>query len=451
MNKPHYSYKDTVAIGFMLFALFFGAGNLIFPPALGQAAGNHFWPAIIGFLLTGVGLPLLGVLAIGLSGHDHLQSMANKINPTFSLIFTVILYLSLGPFFAIPRTGTVSYEIAVTPFLPEVSGGFNVGLLIYSIVFFIIVGWLSLNPSKIVDRIGKVMTPLLLISLLILLIATLFNPLDKQMKPIGDYIDNAFFKGFQEGYLTMDTLASFVFGIIVINAIKYKGVTDKKKIAKATIKAGLLSSSCLAAIYLGLAYLGTTTNYAAGEANNGPAILTFAANNHFAILGNIILGFAILFACITTAIGLISSCASYFSDMFPRYSYKTLVIVFTIFSAAVANIGLNQLITISVPVLTMLYPLAIVLIFLTFADPLFKERVDVYRWSLLLTGLVSIVDGIKAAGVPAENLYEFFGQYLPLFNAGMGWLIPALIGAVIGYAISFARTSDSTSLKEANQ
>lgn len=451
MNKSHYTYKDTVAIGLMLFALFFGAGNLIFPPALGQAAGTHFWPAIIGFLLTGVGLPLLGVLAIGLSGHDHLQSMANKINPTFSLIFTVILYLSIGPFFAIPRTGTVSYEIAVAPFLPKMSGGFNLGLLIYSIVFFVIVGWLSLNPSKIVDRVGKVMTPILLVSLLILLVATLANPINHPLKPIGDYVDNAFFKGFQEGYLTMDTLASLVFGIIVINAIKLKGVTSKTKIAAATIKSSLLSASCLGAIYLGLAYLGTTTNYAAGKANNGPAILTFAANNHFAVLGNVILGLAILFACLTTAIGLITSCASYFSKMFPRFSYKTLALVFTVFSAAVANIGLNQLIAISVPVLTAIYPLAIVLIFLTFAEPLFKGRVDVYRCSLLLTGLASIIDGMKAAGVPAQGLYDFIGQYLPLFNAGMGWLVPALIGAIIGYAVSFARTSDSTSLKEANQ
>ena len=179
------STGEMVAIGLMLFALFFGAGNLIFPPALGQAAGTNFWPAIIGFLLTGVGLPLLGVLAIGLSGHDHLQSMANKINPVFSLVFTVILYLSIGPFFAIPRTGTVSYEIGIAPFLPESTGGFDIGLLIYTIVFFVIVGWLSLNPSKIVDRVGKLMTPLLLIALLILLVATFVNPLDQPSAPIG--------------------------------------------------------------------------------------------------------------------------------------------------------------------------------------------------------------------------------------------------------------------------
>lgn len=437
------SNKEIVAIGLMLFALFFGAGNLIFPPALGQASGTNFWPAIIGFLLTGVGLPLLGVLAIGLSGHDHLQSMANKINPTFSLVFTVVLYLSIGPFFAIPRTGTVSYEIAVAPFLDNMSGGFNIGLFIYSIVFFVIVGWLSLNPSKIVDRVGKLMTPVLLVALLIIIIATFINPLDKPMTPIGDYVDNSFFKGFQEGYLTMDTLASLVFGIIVINAIKDNGISDKKRIASSTIKAGVIASGSLGFIYLGLGFLGSTTNYAAGEANNGPAILTFAAAEHFAAFGNIILGLAILFACLTTAIGLITSCASYFSNMFPRFTYKQLAIGFTIFSAAVANIGLNQLITISVPVLVAIYPLAIVLIFLTFAEPLFKGRVEVYRWSLLLTGITSIVDGLAAAGVPLDAVYGFFGEYIPLYSAGMGWLLPAIIGAIIGYGISFTRTSQS--------
>jgi LIVCS family branched-chain amino acid:cation transporter len=374
--------------------------------------------------------------------------MANKINPTFSLVFTVILYLSIGPFFAIPRTGTVSYEIAVAPFLNDMSGGFNIGLLIYSIVFFVIVGWLSLNPSKIVDRVGKLMTPVLLLFLLIIIIATFVNPLDKPLAPTGNYVDTSFFKGFQEGYLTMDTLASLVFGIIVINAIKAKGITDKKRIASATIKSGLIAAVCLGFIYLGLGYLGSTTNFAAGEANNGPAILTFAASEHFATYGNIILGFAILFACLTTAIGLITSCASYFSNMFPRFTYKQLAIGFTIFSAAVANIGLSQLISISVPVLVAIYPLAIVLIFLTFAEPLFKGRMEVYRWSLLLTGITSVVEGLAAAGVPLDAVYTFFGQYVPLFSAGMGWLLPALIGAIIGYGISFTRTS--TTLNNVN-
>lgn len=437
---------EVVAIGLMLFALFFGAGNLIFPPALGQASGTNFWPAIIGFLLTGVGLPLLGVLAIALSGHDHLQSMANKINPVFSLVFTVILYLSIGPFFAIPRTATVSYEIGIAPFF----GSSPIVLLIYSIIFFVIVGWLSLNPAKIVDRVGKLMTPVLLIFLLILLIATFVNPINQPSAPISDYIDNAFFKGFQEGYLTMDTLASLVFGIIVINAIKAKGVTEKKKIAGFTIKSSFIAAACLGLIYLGLGYLGSTTNFAAGQPNNGPAILTESAAVHFGLYGNIVLGLAILFACLTTAIGLISSCASYFQSIFPRFTYKQLAIGFTVFSAAVANIGLNQLITISVPVLVAIYPIAIVLIFLTFAEPLFKGRMEVYRYSLLLTGIFSIIDGLKAAGVPLQGLYDTLGDFLPMFSAGMGWLLPALVGAILGYIISFVRPASGEQLKKAN-
>ncbi|MFZ0446807.1 MAG: branched-chain amino acid transport system II carrier protein [Bacillus sp. (in: firmicutes)] len=446
MSSNKMSTGEMVAIGLMLFALFFGAGNLIFPPALGQAAGTNFWPAIIGFLLTGVGLPLLGVLAIGLSGHNHLQSMANKINPVFSVVFTVILYLSIGPFFAIPRTATVSYEIGITPFF----GSSPVVLLIYSIIFFVIVGWLSLNPAKIVDRVGKLMTPVLLIFLLILLIATFVNPINQPSEPLGSYIDNSFFKGFQEGYLTMDTLASLVFGIIVINAIKAKGISDKRSIATITIKSSLIAAACLGIIYLGLGYLGSTTNFAAGEANNGPVILTESAAVHFGLYGNIVLGLAILFACLTTAIGLITSCASYFSSMFPRFTYKQLAIGFTIFSAAVANIGLDQLITISVPVLVAIYPLAIVLIFLTFAEPLFKGRMEVYRYSLLLTGIFSIIDGLKAAGVPLQGLYDTLGEVLPMFSAGMGWLLPALVGAIIGYIISFTRPTSGEQLKEAN-
>jgi branched-chain amino acid:cation transporter, LIVCS family len=446
MNSQKISNKELIAIGLMLFALFFGAGNLIFPPALGQAAGTNVWPAIIGFLLTGVGLPLLGVLAIGLSGHDDVQSLGNKINPTFSLVFTVLLYLTIGPFFAIPRTATVSFEVGVLPFIGELPSGFNYYLLIFTVIYFAVVLWLSLNPTKIVDRVGKILTPILLIAIFALLIKTFINPLDSSMDPTEAYASGAFFKGFQEGYLTMDTLASFVFGIIVINAIKDKGLVKKGQIASATVKAGLIAAAVLSIIYLGLAYLGATTNHGAGVANNGGTILSFAANAQFGSFGKVILGLAIAFACLTTSIGLVTACASYFNKIMPRYSYKTLAVVFSIFSAVVANFGLSQLITFSVPVLVILYPIAMVLIFLTFAEPLFKGRVAVYQWSLVFTGVFAIIDGLKAASIPLEGLYNTLSQYLPLFNAGMGWLVPAIVGAIIGYAISFIRTQPA--LKE---
>lgn len=316
MTSKKISFKDTLAIGLMLFSLFFGAGNLIFPPALGQAAGNNLWPAITGFLITGVGLPLLGVLAIGLSGSNDAQSLARRVHPVFALVLTVVTNLTIGPLFAIPRTGAVAYEIGIRPFLPDDAGIYSIGLFIYTIIFFTVTYWLALNPKKMVDRVGKLLTPMLLFVLALLLVKTLIQPLGAAQVPLGDYTGNPFIKGFQEGYLTMDTLASIVFGIIVINAIKDKGVTGTKEIARVCTGAGLIAAGCLALIYVSLSYLGATSVGTIGQAANGGIILSKVANLHFGSFGNVVLGIAITFACLTTSIGLVSSCAAFFAKFF---------------------------------------------------------------------------------------------------------------------------------------
>lgn len=224
-NKVPSSF--IVVIGFMLFALFFGAGNLIFPPMLGQSAGMNIWSANAGFLVTGVGLPLLGVLALGFSGKDDLQSLASRVHPVFGIVFTTILYLAIGPLFAMPRTGNVSFEIGVKPFLPEDPG--PLPLLIFTIIFFTVSCLLSLNPAKIVEIVGKVLTPIKLTFIGILVVVAFVNPIGDFEAPAEHYMVQPFFNGFREGYLTMDTLASFVFGIIIINAIKEKGAKTKNK------------------------------------------------------------------------------------------------------------------------------------------------------------------------------------------------------------------------------
>lgn len=176
------SKKDLIAVGFMLFALFFGAGNMIFPPALGQAAGENVWIAIAGFLITGVGLPVLAVSAIAKTGSD-LQQLASRVHPVFGVIFTTIMYLAIGPFFGIPRTGTVSFEIGVTPFLPETADR-SIMLAAYTVIYFIVSLWLALNPSKLVDRIGKLLTPLLLIGLTLFFIKSVWTPMREDRKSV---------------------------------------------------------------------------------------------------------------------------------------------------------------------------------------------------------------------------------------------------------------------------
>lgn len=223
--KATLSTKDTVIIGFMLFALFFGAGNMIYPPELGQYAGQNVWKAMGGFLLTGVGLPLLGIIAIALTGRDA-KGLADKAHPAFGTAFTVILYLSIGPLFAIPRTGTVSYEIGALPFLAGVPAWLS--LLLFTLAFFGITYYLALNPTKIVDRVGKVLTPIKFTIILIIIVKAILTPMGVIGTPDVSYSNGSFFKGFLEGYKTMDALASIVFGVVVINAIKGRGVTSKK-------------------------------------------------------------------------------------------------------------------------------------------------------------------------------------------------------------------------------
>lgn len=425
--------KQIIPVGLMLFALFFGAGNMIFPPFLAQQAGSSVWPAILGFLITGVGLPLLGVIAISKAG--NLEMLASRVHPIFAIIFTVALYLVIGPLFAIPRTGTVAFEIGIVPFLSESSGASKIALVIFTVIYFAITLWLSLNPTKLVDRIGKILTPALLIVLAIFAIKSFITPLGDLKAPNEVYANGPFFKGFLEGYLTMDAIASLVFGSFVVASIKDFGVADKKTITTLCIRAGIIAAAALALVYIALAWIGATSTDAIGTQENGAAILSATANVLFGSFGAIILALAIFFACLTTAIGLITSCSQYFSKLVPQVSYKGFVIIFSVFSAVIANVGLSQLISFSVPVLVFIYPLAIVLIFLSYIHKLFKGFSSVYICAIIPTGFIGLVDGLNAAGINVSGLTKAL-SILPFFEQGVGWLIPAIAGALIGYIIA---------------
>ncbi|WP_080844424.1 branched-chain amino acid transport system II carrier protein [Cytobacillus gottheilii] len=434
MKQNSLSIKQIFVIGLMLFALFFGAGNMIFPPFMGQEAGTSVWTAAFGFLITGVGLPLLAIIAIARTG--DVQTMASRVHPVFGVVFTVVMYLVIGPLFAIPRTATVSFEIGVIPFLNENVSNTIWPLLFFSAVFFILTAWLAMNPTKLVNTIGKVLTPALLAILGIIVIKAIITPLGNQGLPEDSYNDAAFFTGFIEGYLTMDTIAALVFGIIVIGSINSLGVKNQKSITKICVAAGLIAAAGLAVIYMALAYIGSTAPEAIGFQDNGGAILSATARYLFGPLGSVILAAAIVFACLTTSIGLVSSCAEYFSKLYPALSYKMIVIVFSLFSAILANAGLTQLITFSIPVLVIIYPLAIVLIVLSFFHHLFKGYSFVYVCALLPTGLISLADGLKEAGVNVSSIHNALA-FLPLFSEGLGWITPAFAGAFFGYILSF--------------
>ncbi|SEM96029.1 branched-chain amino acid:cation transporter, LIVCS family [Mesobacillus persicus] len=440
--KEKLSFSSYATIGFMLFALFFGAGNLIFPAQLGQNAGTNFWPAVTAFLITGVGLPLLGILAMSFSGSRDLQELAGRVHPAYGVFFTSLLYLTIGPFFAAPRTGTVAYEVGIAPFVSE--GFQQTGLILFTVLFFAATLVFSLYPGQIVNTVGKFLAPGLVGLIAILLLVVIFKPMGEIQAPQEAYQNGAFVKGFLEGYNTMDALASLVFGIIVIKAIRAMGVTSNKGILVSTAKSGVVAITLLGAIYVGIAYLGATSVDVVGIAATGGPVLSSAVSYYFGTIGSVFLAVMIILACLTTAIGLMISCAEYFHSLFPRFSYKTLVVLFTVVTFVIANFGLANIITFSIPVLMFLYPLAIVLMILAFMSPLFGHARLVYISTIAITFLISIFDGLKTFCnlleisyygwmVPIIDLYE---QTLPFYNEGLGWLLPALIVIILTSVIS---------------
>ncbi|MDZ5610580.1 branched-chain amino acid transport system II carrier protein [Bacillus pseudomycoides] len=435
-----------IIIGLMLFALFFGAGNLIFPPMLGQMAGKNVWIANAGFLVTGVGLPLLAITAFVFSGKNDLQSLASRVHPLFGIVFTTVLYLAIGPFYAIPRSGNVSFEIGIKSFLSNDAG--PVTLIIFTILFFTVACLLSLNPTKIIDVVGKVLTPIKLTFIGLLVVVVLVHPIGRIQAPFEGYTSHAFFKGFQEGYLTLDALVAFVFGIIIVNAIREKGATTKKQLMIVCAKATAIAATLLALIYTALSYMGASSVEKLGRLDNGAEVLAKVSDYYFSSYGAILLGLMITVACLTTSVGLITACSSFFHELFPKISYKKFAIILSVFSTLVANIGLTQLIMISIPVLMTMYPIAITLIFLTFLHSVFNGRFEVYQGSLILTFIISSFDGLHAAGIKIEIIHNFFAHFLPLYNVGLGWIIPAIIGGVCGYIFSVLRKKNTLSSGE---
>ncbi|ANU22651.1 branched-chain amino acid transport system II carrier protein [Planococcus donghaensis] len=434
MKKNALTKIDTLTLGLMLFALFLGAGNIIFPPYLGQLAGDQLILAIFGFLLTGVGLPLLGILAIAKAGGD-LQSIAGRVHPVFGIVFTLIVYLAIGPFFGIPRTATVAYEIGTAPFLPASLTESFWPLSIFTIVFFTITVLFAMNPTKLVDRIGKILTPLLIAVISMLAIKSFLTPMGSINSPVGSYDTEAFFESFLQGYLTMDAIAALVFGIVIIQSIRSKGVTDTRIILKTTAYAGFIAAIGLSTVYLSLSYIGATSVDAIGLQDNGGIIIAAASRVLYGEIGGIILSAAITFACLTTSIGLVSATAQFSFKLFPKISYMTYVLFFAIFSAFIANIGLTQLIAVSLPVLLAIYPVAIVLVMLSFIDHSFHRKPFVYILALSTTAIISIFDALRSSGIAFEQLDSIF-QFLPLFEQGIGWIFPAVITTLIGIIIA---------------
>lgn len=441
--KTKLTIRELFAVGSLLFGLFFGAGNLIFPVHMGQQAGSQSLVAVLGFIFTGVGLPLLGIAAMAASQSEGLLDMASRVGKRYARFFTCALYLTIGPFFAIPRCATTSFTVGLEPMVGLENA--RLCLLAFSAVFFAAVLLFSLRPSGILTWVGRIINPVFLALLGILIIVSFMNPMADiaAVAPDATYASGALFHGFLEGYNTMDALAALAFGITIIQVIRDLGLREPKAVAAGTFRAGVFSCLLMAVIYALTTFMGAKSRGIFAVSENGGIALAQIAGHYFGSAGQILLMLTVLLACLKTSIGLVTSCAEAFEQMFPKISYRAWAILFSLFPLLISNVGLTTLISWSLPVLRLLYPLAITLILLSLFGRLFRYDRAVFVSVTAFTFAAAFIDFLAQLpdALHMDEAIHALARCLPLSSIGLGWACPALAGLVIGLVIRGARAA----------
>ncbi len=391
--KKELERKERVLIGFTLFSMFFGAGNLIFPPLVGIQAGTSAVPAMAGLLISAVGLPILGVAAVAKCG--GLDRLAGRVHPAFASVFTLLIYVMIGPGLAIPRTASTSFEMAAAPFLGAVGTVSRpLVMAIYSLLFFTLAFLFALRPDRLKDMLGKIMTPALLALIAVIFAGCLFGDQTAAAAPTAGYERLAAVKGFVEGYQTMDTIAALNFGIVIAMNIQGMGVKRDGDVARETIKAGGIAGVLLAAVYSCLAYVGVAASGLGQPVTNGADVLTLVVHRLFGTAGTVIIALIFFIACLNVCTGLLSCCSEYFCQAFPRLGYRGWLGLFAAVSLVVSNAGLDAIIRVSAPALSMIYPVAIALIVLAFLPGKLKENRLLYRITVTVVAVWSVGSGV---------------------------------------------------------
>lgn len=420
----------TLVTGLMLFALFFGAGNLIFPPVLGASAGDRLPAVMAGFLITGVLLPLVAVIAVSTSG-EGILGLARRVGGRFGAVAPAAVYLSIGPLYAIPRVVTVAYELATRPVLELLGAAPDWWTLpVHAAGFLVVSVLIALRPSRLADRVGRWLTPALLVLIAVLCVATIAGDDVVERAASGPYAAAPFSTGLTQGYLTMDVLAATVFGIVVIQTLRSRGIGSTGRVVRATAAAGGIAATLLAAVYIGLAMIGARTG---GAADDGTALLRSAASSALGPAGVIVFAAIVILACLTTSVGLLSAWAGYAYATLPRTTFSRHLIAGAGCALILSNLGLAVIIRIVAPLTLLLYPITITLVAATILDVVAPGRLrTAYTWPVAVAGVLGLVSALAEAGWDAPSaLLARSGAW----NGSTGWIAPTLLALVLGAAL----------------
>ncbi|MBI9035685.1 MAG: branched-chain amino acid transport system II carrier protein [Bacteroidales bacterium] len=412
--------KDVIVVGLALFAIFFGAGNLIFPPLLGLISGDDWLVGTLGFLLSDTTLALLGIIAVAIvpGGFDGL---GNKVGPVFSKVLGVTIMLTLGPLLALPRTGAVTHEMGILPLLSSAPLWLVTGLYFLGSMVFVF------DQKGVMDKIGKWLTPALLLSLLAIIVAGIFFPISD---PLPASIPSVFGNGFISGYQTVDGICSIILARIIVNTLEEKGYVKARQKVIMTILSGIIAMGLISLVYTGLIYLGASSVSIAPADVSRTGLFVLIVNNLLGSAGTVMISIAVILACFTTAIGLTATTGAYFYHISKgKVSYKFTVVAVTIISLLIANLGVESIVRFSGPVLMMLYPPVIILILSALIDRFALSRVY-YRTAVYTALLMSVPAMLSAFGFPLSGMDHVLAR-LPLASYELGWLLPS-------FALGFA-------------
>ncbi|NJW38677.1 branched-chain amino acid transport system II carrier protein [Streptococcus suis] len=437
--------KKGALTGLLLFGMFFGAGNLIFPPALGVLSGENFWPAILGFVVSGVGIAVVALIVGTLNPKGYVHEISRKISPLFATVYLVALYLAIGPFFAIPRTATTSFEVGIAPLLGNANTA--LWLLIFTANYFVAAYLIALKPSKILDTIGRILTPVFAILIVILVVLGIVKYGSTNPLPAAESYTagRAFGTGFIEGYNTLDALAAVAFSVVAVNTLKQLGFSSKKEYVLTIWSVGAVVALAFSALYIGLAFLGNhfpvPADVLASDTNKGVYILSQATQAIFGPSAQIFLAAMVIVTCFTTTAGLIVSTGEFFAERFPKFSYKVYATVFTLIGFGIANLGLSKIIAFSIPVLLVLYPITICIVLITIVNkfvPLSKPGMQLTIGVVTVLSLVEVLAGQFGW----SGISNLIGA-LPFAGQSLSWLMPAVVGILLSLFLPNKQTSES--------
>lgn len=416
--------KDVIILGFALFAMFFGAGNLIFPPFLGVISGSNWLIGFGGFILSDVGLALLAIIAAA-KCNGEVDKVLSRSGKKLGIMLGSAIMICLGPLLAIPRTAATTFEMGISPLFD----GFSP--VLFSIIFFAMTFILTIKPSKVVDVIGQFLTPALLIALGVLIIMGIISPLGEINTNIIS--ENLFAEGVKQGYQTMDALGAVALSTVIISSLSNKGYKEENQKIKLTLKAGIVAAIGLILVYGGLTYLGATVSTMYGQDVVKTTLIVEITESLLGKPGKVILAIIVMLACLTTAIGLTSATAQFFEKTTNgKLKYESIVTVVCIFSAIVSNFGVNTIIKFSAPILDIIYPATIILVIMTLFGDKIKNN-NAFKGATYMALLVSVIT--VANNMKLINI-EFINK-LPFSSLGFNWILPVLIGAIIGNLIPF--------------